>query len=152
MCVGLVGSGKSTYSTSTFPEHAYLSSDGIIEFVADKLGKTYNAVFDDIIGPAQKYVDAQLELASLALENIVLDQTNLTKKSRNRKLKLLKNGDKYKKIAIYFDTPENIINLRLQKRNKSGKIISKSLLKRMTASFEMPTLDEGFDEIKVISV
>lgn len=152
MLVGLPGSGKSTYSLATFPNHVYLSSDSIIENMATTVNKTYNEVFDATIGPAQTIVDAQLELASFAKEDIVHDQTNLTIRSRMRKLNMLKNKDKYWKVAIIFDTPEDLLFLRLSKRAESGKIISKSLMKRMSASYEAPTVEEGFDEIKIISV
>jgi predicted kinase len=151
MLVGLPGSGKTTWAMQNLGANSvYLSTDSIIEDMAVSLGKTYNDIFKDIIGPAQKIVDNELYLHSYpGKNNLCLDQTNLSPKSRKRKLDLVAHPG-YKKIAVYFDTPINVIEKRLEVRNKSGKIITKRLLEDLQATFVRPSLAEGFDEIKPV--
>jgi len=152
MMVGLPGSGKSTYALDYFPYHVYVSSDTIIEGVASAMNKSYTEIFNDVIDAANLMAQAELSLASFAGENIVIDRTNLTKKSRAKNLSLLKYSVPYKTTAIVMDVPLELLKLRLTKRNESGKIIPDEVMETFVSSFEMPTLDEGFDEIKVIKV
>lgn len=151
MLVGLPGAGKTTWAMRNLPPNSlYLSTDSIIEDMAANLGKTYNDVFKDIINPAQRVVDGELYLHSYpGKTNICLDQTNLSPKSRKRKLDLIAHKG-YKKIAVYFDTPTEVIEKRLELRNLTGKIITKKLLEDLRATFVRPSLDEGFDEIKPV--
>lgn len=152
MTVGLPGSGKSSYALATFPNHVYLSSDSVISSVAAVKNVPYTDAYGELIDPALKFIEAQLIMASWAVEDILLDQTNLTPKARKKKLDLLLNKDKYWKVALVFDTPKDLLKLRLTKRESSGMMLPKSAIKRLASSFKMPTLEEGFDEIKVISV
>jgi len=150
---GLPGSGKSTYANGTFTgQEVIISSDNVIEALASQLDTTYSEIFKDTIEMATKCAEVQLALASYALEDIIVDRTNLSAKSRARVLNLVQKPSEYKKIAIHFATPLELIKLRLQKRNHSGKVISNELLEDMQKRLEVPTVDEGFDEVKVITV
>lgn len=160
MLVGVPGSGKSHWANDHDTDIDYLtyeddyahvlSTDDIISDIADLLDKTYTQIFDTAIGASQSAVNALITLKSISLRDIILDQTNLTVKSRMGKLDLLRNKEEYRKIAIYFDTPLEIIKDRLNQRNATGKIIGDKLLHRMLDSFEMPTLEEGFDEVRTV--
>jgi predicted kinase len=76
-------------------------------------------------------------------KSIIWDQTNLTKKQRREKLKHI--PDTYKKTAVYF-----IVDLKtaLQRNTqRPGKVIPPEVLERMIKEYELPVLEEGFDEI-----
>ncbi len=150
MLIGLPGAGKTTYAIDMYPNFVILSSDTIIDTMANIVNKKYSDIYKHISGSAVAITEHQLKLASYAKENIVLDQCNLNPRARARKLNLLNNRDKYHKIAIYFDIPENILNLRLHKREQSGKIIPKSVMDNMRSSIKPPTLHEGFDQVRII--
>lgn len=153
MFVGLPGTGKSTFieDNKTFllaMNIPYaMASDEIISMIAEHKGKTYSEVFDSVIDLATNSVEIGIKLESHLDRNILLDQTNLSKKSRQRKINLLTNKDNYDKIAVVFECDENTLNQRLTDREKHGKIIPKSVMKRMIATFEYPTVDEGFDKV-----
>lgn len=150
--VGLPGSGKTTYALDFYPYHVYISSDTIISHIAESMDKSYSEVFDDTISAATYMCYAELALASFAGENIVIDRTNLTKRARAANFSKLKYSKPYRSVAIVMDVPLELLKLRLTKRNENGKIIPDKVLDKFIDSFEMPTLDEGFDEIKVIKV
>ena len=150
MLIGVPGSGKTTYGLATFPDHVYLNTDSLIASVSHNTEKEYSEVFDALVYAAVDMVEAQLEMASYSEEDIVLDQTNLTKAIRARRLNLLYNKDKYHKIAIYFDTPEELATLRLTKRAQSGIVIPQDFVEFSKSAIEPPSLDEGFDQIVII--
>jgi len=149
MLCGIPTSGKSTY-VNKLREYEYwkdavvLSTDDYIEKEAKRMGLTYNQVFDDVIDNATRELELQLNMAMDKGKDIIYDQTNLSKKTRRKKL--LKLPSYYRKTAVWFqiDIEEAL------KRNKTreGKFIPESIIKRMYHQFEVPTCDEGFDFIE----
>lgn len=100
----------------------------------------------------QKEVDKKLnsvfQNAYVNQFNIVIDMTNLTKKSRARWIQKLKG---YEVSAVVIRVDENTLAARNQHRMiAEGKTIPPDVIKRMKDSFEMPTLEEGFKEIHVV--
>jgi predicted kinase len=144
--IGLPCSGKTTF-TESIKDHIVLSSDEVIEGIGLHVGKSYSEVWKDIKDPATKIVEAQIPLLTYQKANVVIDKTNLTKKSRAKTLELIKNKKDYRKIAVYFEVPDEILDARLQERNKTGKVISPEIMKKMKSSYQIPTKDEGFHEI-----
>jgi predicted kinase len=152
MLVGLPCSGKSTWRNNLITpsmDFEVLSSDDMIEAYAKANHSTYNEVFETFM----KLYNVDAILADKAKEivnrkhDIVWDQTNLTKKVRAKKIKMLSNipGFKnYEKIAVVFP---NDIETLLNRNVRTGKIIPHSIMRRMAEGFEEPTLDEGFDQI-----
>ena len=150
MLVGLPGSGKSTwlknYVTNDF---VTLSTDDIIEEIAKSRGLTYSDVWSESIKGATKLMEQRFVEAIAEGRNIVWDQTNCT--SKKRKTVLAKVPNSYIKVAVVFDTPLDVIKTRLVERAlATGKHIPQSVLLNMYNTFEMPTLDEGFDSIRII--
>jgi predicted kinase len=77
--------------------------------------------------------------------DIIWDQTSTTVKSREKKFCMLPD---YEHIAVVFKTPEHKeLMRRLISRWDAGKIIPEHVIASMIASFEMPTEEEGFEEI-----
>lgn len=145
MLVGLPGVGKSYWveHQTTLDNFDVISSDRHIEEYAKAVNKTYSDVFDDYVKTASKLMELDLQQSIINQRNIIWDQTNLTPKSRSRKLL---NFPDYYKVAVVFKTPPEDVHDQQLKR--PGKVISKRLLFQMNDSFQLPTLDEGFDEIR----
>ena len=148
MLSGIPTSGKSTYVSRLlekpeFNNAVVLSTDNYIQKIADQENLTYDEVFDKTIKDANKQLNLDLSEAIKNNRSIINDQTNLTIKSRAKKLKKI--PDSYKKICAY-----SVIDLEeATKRNKTrpGKVIPLGVLMAMLDDFEIPTVDEGFDEV-----
>ncbi len=150
--VGLPGSGKSAYALATFPNHVLISVDLVVASMAEVVKKKFNEVFNDVAEPAKQITDAQIQLATFVGEDIVVDANHLTVEARQHPLSLMRKPETYWKVAMVFDTPEELLNLRLSKRGDSGTMIPKSVRRRLAASY-VPVGDlEGFDEIITIAV
>ncbi len=146
--VGVPCSGKSTWIKDNINEKDFFiaSSDRILESISDTENISYEEAFKKYYDFANKLFWQSLENAIKYDFSIVIDRTNLSKKTRKRLLNLIPKN--YKKICVFFDVPEDIINQRLEKRNAEGhKIISQNVIKNMKKYFTKPDLNEGFDEI-----
>ena len=164
MLVGLPGTGKTTWTdwyrrankeimlyeagkTGNPPEPnlTVISTDAIIENIGREYRLTYNQVFDP---DTYKFAETlSFKLAKIAFErndNVVWDQTNLTIKSRARKLALV--PAHYTKVAVMFISPGDLED-RLASR--PGKVIPSHVLDTMRNTYQPPELSEGFDEILV---
>lgn len=146
MLCGIPCAGKSTYiqklkETDSWKNSVVLSTDNYIESEAKRLGLTYNDIFDDTIESAVRDLEIQFNMAKEKGKNIIWDQTNLTPKTRKKKLSKVPSA--YKRTAVYFQ-----ISLEeALERNKfrEGKFIPENVLKQMHNQFMIPTLEEGFD-------
>lgn len=144
MLIGVPGSGKSTYRASLPTDAVVLSTDDQIESIAAGLGKTYTEVFRDHIAQAEKDMYQRAMKAFAAGEDVIWDQTNLTAKTRAKKLIMV--PDQYEKIGVYFATPDaDELQRRLDSRK--GKTIPANILMGMASQLQRPTREEGFDRI-----
>src|ERR1700733_3311757 len=103
MLIGLPASGKTTLARKIAKEYPgrywhFVSTDDYIETVAADSGTTYDAVFKEGIDAATKDMNEQRAEALRLRHDIIHDQTNLTVKSRARKLASIP-GD-YLRIGI----------------------------------------------------
>lgn len=146
MLIGVPCAGKSTWVDYQVEDNEgdifIASTDNYIEYIAKTGWKTYNEVFKDHIKDAEKRMYEGVIDAVKDDIDIVWDQTNLTRKSRAKKLAMI--PDHYEKIAVVFSTPEPE---ELEKRlaSRPGKTIPYQVVKGMIESMEYPELDEGFD-------
>lgn len=147
--VGLPGSGKSTFIKQLKSEKKYVvvSTDDIFEQLAKDAGVNYTQAFNTFpYKEVEREMFSSLNKALSRRDNIIVDQTNMTVKSRNRKLSMVPTG--YKKIAVVFSVDEAELQRRLVAREKTeGKSIPKSVISSMKSSYQAPTKSEGFDEI-----
>jgi len=140
---GVPTSGKSTW-VKNHPGYTIISSDNIIENHAKVTGSSYNEVFEDYIGSAIEIMLEQLKYAVNHNQNIIVDQTHLTPKSRKRKLRLIPNH--YEKICVYFEIPKD----EMFRRNKNAdrtKTVPRRVLIQMHDSYIRPTEKEEFSGV-----
>ena len=144
MLVGVPTAGKSTFSNDPkYKDYIRVSSDDILQEVAKERQQSYNTVFKGNIRFAQIAMMKVLRKAIEDGKSIIWDQTNTSKKQRKEKLKHI--PAHYKKTAVYF-----IVDLKtaLQRNTqRPGKVIPPEVLEKMIKEYELPTLEEGFDEI-----
>ena len=148
MMIGVPASGKSTWVEKNKGNALVISTDNLIEMYAAKNSKTYNEVFKDQIKLATKLAIEHAEAAFATGQDVIWDQTNVTRKSRSSKLAMV--PDYYEKIAVVFTIPDR---QELQRRlaNRPGKIIPQNIVMAMASSLEQPGVDEGFDKIITVA-
>jgi predicted kinase len=144
--VGLPGSGKSTFIKNNFAGYTIVSSDDIIQKKADEEGKTYTDVFKKYVGMASGQMKQDFKNAVRNNENIVWDQTNLTKKKRRGILNQI--PDHYYTVAVTVDPADDVRYSRMTGRE--GKDIPMEVIRNMEKSYQPPSKDEGFDKIVVV--
>lgn len=147
MLVGVPASGKSTWVKQNRGDALVASSDDYIEKQAEKMGTTYNDVFDDYIKAANNHAIETARRAFSDKLDLIWDQTNLTKNGRRNKLKMVPKD--YKKIAVFFSTP-HIDVLKNRLGNRPEKNIPDYVMNTMIKTVEKPTTDEGFNEVIVV--
>lgn len=148
---GLPGSGKSTFSFNNHLNEntTILSTDVHIEMSASCLKKTYNEVFKDYIKEAENLLEEKLKIAISNKHNVIWDQTNLTHKSRQRKLQHFPRF--YIKKAVVFIIDDKTLFKRNEERKSYGRDLPEYVLNNMRNIFSIPTIEEGFDEVQIIS-
>lgn len=154
MLVGLPGVGKSTFINKLIMEVipignslSIISSDAIIESIAKIHGTTYSEIWENSAKLATQLMYKELKQAIVSNSSIIWDQTNLTVKTRKEKLSKIPQD--YHKIAWYLPAPPlEEWNRRL--KNRSDKFIPENVLNDMQKKLQIPSKEEGFDEIYFI--
>ena len=140
--VGLPGAGKSTYAKQNFPHYTLISRDAQIENLAP--GLPYNEAFNTV---DQKEADALYEhhfsTTMGKLQNLVIDKTNLTHKSRMKSITRLQAKRYNVQVIVLMPTLETIYQRNLKRVNKT---IPQKVIHRMMTTFEMPFQNEGQTE------
>jgi predicted kinase len=149
MLIGIPCSGKSTWLQSQdLAQAQILSTDNWVEHFAQLNNVTYTEIFKRVIGEATRLMKEDLRKAIQNQHTIFWDQTNGTAKIRADKLRQI--PITYRKVAVYFPTPDD---QELDRRLKSrvGKQIPANVVWGMKSSLQPPDLSEGFDEIIVVN-
>ena len=143
--VGVPASGKSTWikNQDWMLGLTVVSTDTFVEDYAREQGKTYSEVFAEYMPRAIDLMIEQVVFAREHSHDIIWDQTSTTVKSRIRKFRMLPD---YEHIAVVLETPTRL-ELKRRLDSRPGKEIPDVVIEGMLASFEMPTLEEGFKEI-----
>jgi predicted kinase len=146
--IGVPGAGKSTWikNQEWAKDCAIVSTDMWVDLEAERVGKTYSEIFDEYMPHAVKLMANHVELARDKNMDIIWDQTSTSVGSRRKKFNMLPD---YEHIAVVFKTPE-MEELKRRLASRPGKIIPSHVMVQMIRSFVMPTLDEGFTEIRVV--
>jgi predicted kinase len=143
--IGVPASGKSTWIKNQIWALglSIVSTDMWVEMEAERLGKTYSEIFTDYMPKAVQLMANHVVLARDKGMDIIWDQTSTTIASRARKFNMLPN---YEHIAVVFRTPEHTELMR-RLMSRPGKEIPDHVVASMIASWEEPTLEEGFKEV-----
>ena len=147
--VGVPGSGKSTWLIENRPKGAWVvSTDNIIEGLADDYGFTYNDIFKETIRFADMAMVARMLDAAARGNDLYIDRTNMSAKSRMQFINKLKKYG-YEFECVVFPTPDpEEWKRRLDSR--PGKTIPQEAINRMVSLYEEPTEQEGFSKITFI--
>ena len=154
MLVGVPAAGKSTWIEKEFQgECTVISTDDIIQGMADIEGKTYDDVFLKYIKPAERTMwDEFDEAIEGEMTPIVIDRTKSVQ-SRKKFFDRLNNFHKnhgYEIEAVVFPTPEKE-EWERRLNSRLGKTIPQNILDNMVQSMVHPTLSEGFSKISISS-
>lgn len=150
--VGLPGSGKSTLSKTLIEMHSpdrilhYASSDAYIERLALEQGSTYNALWAKHIDAATNDFQKTINFAVRNKHDILIDRTNIDKKSRAKFINRLKVAG-YRLIAFDVTCSEDVLHERNEVRKQSGRSIPEGVLRNFMERYEAPTVMEGFDHV-----
>lgn len=157
--IGLPASGKSAWTREFMEKYgdrfdcevAYISLDKYIDARAAEKGNTYSEEYANSVGYASAMLKSESNDAFRNGLNIVWDQTNLSKKKKNRAGILKKVPDGYQKIAVDFDVPDKVLTERLERRaREEGKFIPKHVIESMCKSYVPVTKSEGFEIIEKV--
>jgi adenylate kinase family enzyme len=146
MLCGVSGSGKTTLRKEIVAamDVAILATDDYIEMVAATTGRTYTEMFEPCIKTAEKLMNGCREYALNNRLNIIHDQTNLSVKSRTKKLSGIPAC--YTKVCLFLVSPgPNQLAQRLAER--PGKVIGHNVVESQRLTWVSPTSEEGFDII-----
>ncbi|CAA0837168.1 Unknown protein [Striga hermonthica] len=159
MMVGLPASGKTTWAEKWVKEHpekryVLLGTNLVLEQmkVPGLLRKgNYGERFELLMDRASKIFNTLLSRASKIPRNFIIDQTNVYKSARKRKLKPF--ADFVKIAAVVFPRAEEL-KFRGDKRfREMGKAVPDEAVNEMLANFNLPTskdmhmADEYFDQV-----
>lgn len=150
--VGLPGSGKS-YHVNVWkdvePNMVVFSTDNILQDMVDEgLYENYNEAWRRAIHRAEKQFWADMSTFSATNDKddvtVVIDRTNLTKKSRAR-IQTIFHEDDWERVAFVVQ------HERWKERaQREGKNIPEAALESMERAYIVPTMDEGFSDVFVV--
>lgn len=147
--IGAPASGKTTWTRANAVAATVVSSDDLIERFAEENDLTYTEAFARV-----DFKDIEREMWTRfhdAVQNgddIVIDRTNMTAKSRRRFLDKL--PDSYETVGVAFVPDFQTILWRLEKREaETGKHIPLNVVADMLKRYEPPT-DAEFDRVEII--
>ncbi len=146
--VGPPMSGKDTYlQNNDFKDYTIISRDDLL--LSMHHNNDYAEAFAEV---DQREVDKELIIKIKQSvdnsENVIINMTNLTKKTRKRHLSKFPK-DTYERLAIVFprlDMPTYIFR-NLSRKKVDNKFIPLNVLETMLNSWEDTTAEEGFDTI-----
>lgn len=154
--VGIPATGKSTYikkiSNENNKEFIILSTDDIIQEKYPDL--EYNQAFEriqskGIFNEIENEFFNRLKNAVKDRKNIIVDQTNLTKKSRRKKLNIIPTKYYVKKGVVFLRGKQQQQEFANKRKLETNKFINPMVINNMVSNFIVPGLDE-FDLIEYI--
>ncbi|XP_024983668.1 heterogeneous nuclear ribonucleoprotein U-like protein 1 isoform X2 [Cynara cardunculus var. scolymus] len=159
MMVGLPASGKTTWAerwVNDHPEKRYILLGTNLALDQMKVPgllrkQNYGERFDCLMDRATMIFNTLLTRASKTPRNFIIDQTNVYKSARKRKLKPFAN---FQKIAVVvFPRPEDLKARSAKRFREMGKEVPAEAVNEMLANFvlpkskDMPGTDEYFDQV-----
>ncbi|XP_058749848.1 uncharacterized protein LOC131622837 [Vicia villosa] len=164
MLVGLPASGKTTWANKWVKDHpekryVLLGTNLILEQmkVPGLLRKNnYGERFDRLMDKATSMFNVILSWAANVPRNYIIDQTNVYKNARKRKLNPFVS---YQKIAVVvFPKPEELKRRSEKRFQEMGKEVPVDALNNMIANYvlpkskDLPYSDENFDQVLFVEL
>lgn len=137
--VGVPGSGKSTWAKAQNCQ--VLSSD---EFRVMLSGDESNQdVHHQVFAAMRHVLRARLEIGPMTT---IIDATNLRWRDRRPWLQAARKfGARVE--AIYFDAP---LAVALERNRVRARLVPEEAIRKMHEAMQMPTVAEGFDEVRTV--
>ncbi|XP_011652991.1 heterogeneous nuclear ribonucleoprotein U-like protein 1 isoform X2 [Cucumis sativus] len=159
MMVGLPASGKSTWAKKWADDHPekrqiLLGTNLILDQMKlpGLLRKhNYGERFDRLMDQATEIFNILLSRAAAVPRNYIIDQTNVYKHARKRKLKPF--ADFQKIAVVVFPKPEELQRRSAERFREMGKEVPADAVNKMLANYILPTSKdipgsgEYFDEV-----
>lgn len=151
-CIILVGpmcAGKSTYIKENCSGYKVISNDIVIETLP---GENYNEKYHSVEKKHLANIAMNQTLEAIKnREDIVIDNMNITAKTRNKTLCRFSKLDrsKYRIVCVvlpYIDE-ETFIKRNLYRSETTGKFIGLNAFRETKEVYEIPLMSEGLDEI-----
>lgn len=155
---GLPRSGKTTYLSTIEDLDSYeiISLDNMIKKMYN-IGIDANGTYDEAFNyfitnkefnkEVKKAMENQLQYIKKHKLDVIVDKTNLPRKSRKRYINIFKDWNKKCVVVL---TDEFTQNERNEKSKEQGKYIPKDVIEKMKKSFRFPLYSEGFYEIETV--
>jgi len=148
--VGVPGVGKTTLRLKEYSNWSHLSTDDFIDIHAKSVGKTYSDVWSEYCNIAAIKFESKFREITSNRENVIVDKTFMTRKSRARVVNRLKQSGYSVKVIVLKEEFE-VVKERLQIRGeKTGKLIPLQVVLTMLSHYQEPTSDELWDTLIVI--
>jgi predicted kinase len=145
--IGLPGCGKSTWRAAHLRENAQrptviISTDDMVETIAREKGITYDEAHKQLnFKDATARMRAHFRQALNNGHDVIVDRTNMSRKSRKMFLKDLPEG--YESVAVLFTVPDTVLKQRLEARAAAtGKSIPADVLESMASRYMAPDREE----------
>jgi putative nucleotidyltransferase with HDIG domain len=137
--VGLPGAGKSTYAKECFPEYTLVSRDAQVEKLGGDL--SYNEAFKTVDqNEVDKLYQQTFATTVQKKENLVIDKTNLTHKSRMKSINPLRDKNYHIRVIVLLPS---ILTVYKRNNSRDKKTIPEKVIHNMMKTFEMPFGNEG---------
>jgi predicted kinase len=148
LLVGPPLSGKDTYLRSKdFSNFVIISRDDILMSLhnTNDYSDAFNQVDQKLV---DKLLNQKIQDCIDNKKNVIINMTNLSKKSRNKHLCKFPNSD-YEKIAIVFPKLNlcDYINRNDNRKKEENKFIPVGVIQSMIENWQEVTEDEGFNTI-----
>ena len=148
--IGPPASGKSTWVSKYGRNSVIISRDDIVDKLRVRYGWSYAETFKhhQFQKNVNQFLKKRISLALNSGRDIVVDMTNMSKKSRAGILNKVPLD--YEKHAVVFNVSRDELIRRLKKRKEeTGKEVPVDVVDMMIRRFEPPTRQE-FDKIEEI--
>jgi predicted kinase len=145
---GPPGSGKSTWGKNVVE-----TNPNIVRLCPDEFRKQFGGSEENQAVSARAF-DATRRGMDEALENgkdVLIDATCMYRKARKQFLDIAKKHEAYT-VAVVFEVSKDILLQRNKERgDKGGRNVPEWVIDNMLSKYEVPSKNEGFDEIKFIN-
>ncbi len=151
-CIILVGpmcSGKSTYIKENCAGYRVISNDIVIESLP---GENYNEKYHSSDKKHLANIAMNQTLDAIANnEDFVIDNMNITAKTRNKTLCRFSKKDRSKYhivcVVLPYIDEETFMERNLHRNETTGKYIGLNAFRETKEAYQIPLMSEGFDEI-----